>query len=357
MRKETNEPLRQDDELDLGILLNFIVRVIRRILQFIIDIVRVLAFGLINFLLFIRKSLVLIIIILVLSLAAAWFVRSQFGIRYQASMAVKIQPDISPALYEKASYLSELMKHGQYSSVSSVLGIPVQEAQKLSMVSVEPVMDELTEIGLYKEHVRVQSAESRDTLLTSQIRFSDFTNNLKDRDYPLQQITIYSNTPDLPAGLEDKFVASLFSETLKLQEQASLLARQQQIAGVTRTREGIDSMALALQANLRKSNAGSGNTDVLMKGAEKTPETEIYEKMVSLDAELYRMKTEASHSGNYINVVSSLPTVAVKTGIANQYFFHYFWIVFAIGFGFLLLLNFLKMVPAWERSLRREKSA
>jgi len=356
MRKETNEPLRQDDELDLGVLLNFIVRVIRRLLLFIINIFRVLAYGLINFLFFIRKSAVLLVVILLLSLGAAWLVRSQFGIRYQASMTVNIQPDIAPSLYTQSNYISELLKHGQFSSVASLLGIPVNEAQKLSQVSVEPIMDELTEISLYKDHVKLKVDGSGDTLLTNQIRFSEFTNNLKDRDYPIQQVRFYSNTPNLPANLQDKFLLSLFSQTLKEQEEQTALARREQIAGLTKTRNGMDSMAGALQVNLRKNSAGSGSTDLVMKGAEKSPETEIYEKMISLDAELYSVKTDAIKSANYISVVSPLPAAAVKTSIADQYFFHYFWIVFAIGFAFLLLLNFLKMLPGWEQDLRREKS-
>jgi hypothetical protein len=355
---------RSDGE-DLGFLFYKIGQLAKRILTSIGSALSQLAAGLLLTILYImRKSLWLLLGTLP-GLFYGIYVQNKMGASYSSQMTIKANFNSAVALYGTIDFIEALIASGNTAQLAQLFSISQEQAQKLRSFSAEEIKSELIVSEMYKDnYLRVKrgSTVRQDTFWVRTMEYNVFRGLLTKNDYPYHTITAVSSDPSIFSKLQ-RGIINHVSETGLLQDLRknhidNNLAEQQLLE---QSIGKLDSLRIAYNHRLMRTNdegTPGGNQLTVMdnNSARKTPELELYDKLLELNDELKNTRLRSTTEKEIIEVLAPFSPVGKETSFLKRSIWRYTLISFLTTLVILILIGIYQYLRNFERrSSSRQK--
>jgi hypothetical protein len=309
--------------------------------------------------LFLMRNFLWIALGTIIGLGYGIYLLNKSGSSYSSEMTVKANFNSARSLYNTMDYLNALISNRQTDDLAHIFGIEEKDAKRLSNFKAQPLETELIISDIYKEqflNLNRSSIIRQDTFWLRTLKYNEFKESLTPFDYPLHKITVISTNPAVFGKLEKGIIDhvsnnSLFQEIRKRQagsnkEEEDLL--QSAIYKLDTLRQAYN------QRLIRGADAAipGGNQLTVLQSTPniKTPELEVFDKMMELIDALKKSRTRAITEKDIIEVYSPFNVVGQKISFLQQNVAKYSLIGFGLSLLILLLIAFYKYLLAFERT-------
>ncbi len=350
-----------ENEVDLGVFLTVMARVLRKSFS----LFRLIFLSLYEFvllsLLFVRRSLLWLVLGFLIGLGIGLQRFFSKGPAYYSDMVVRSNFESARLLYNQIDYFNSLIREHRPKDLSAIFHISENDALNLIKFEIEPVDDEMQAAKLYRNtflEYKRNAINVVDTIWTRTMRFSDFKENLKPYDFPLQQIRLYSRSSDVYSKVQEGIVTSIntnkafqqikeYSKNI-IQEEENLLSHSLQ---------GLDSLRQAYNKRIASiSTAKSEGNNVVFSDKDlRNPEIDLYDKELIFKDELINVKRKAIEQQDILQVHSAFNYTGTKTSTLDQGFIRSALIGLLISFVILLGIASYKRLEAIEKKMRTTK--
>ncbi|HXB06693.1 MAG TPA: hypothetical protein VNW04_06250 [Puia sp.] len=349
----------QEKEVDLGVLFDVLARMMNNIGKGLRSFFSWLRDGLILFLLFLKRRILLIIVGLLLSLVPGLYSYLTKGFQYSSTMTVRTNFGSAHELYNKIDYFNSLIKIGDAKKLAEIFHLSEPEAEKLRSFEVEPVDDELQIAELYRNvfydmdrsfeapSAEIAALTQRDTSWQKLLRYSDFKKSLTNTDFPLQKITVFSLLPDVFGHLGPGLVETVSrSRALTERRQAEDSMADEQTSLILGSLSNADTL---IKAYDRKIASGS---DRPVEGAglsissqpTHSPVVELFDKSRELRRSLSNARLHVENNRDILQVYSDFNGVGTPRAPFKESFLSYsLWCLLGTIVLLLLFEGYLKL--------------
>lgn len=314
--------------------------------------------ALLQIIFFFQRNLLWIAVGLAAGLCYGFILSARTGAKFSSSMVVRANFNSSRSLYGAIDQLNALVNNSQKDELSRLLHITPAEAETLLNFEATPVKSEMVTSEMYKNQFLKLERNTKvrmDTFWIKTIDYKTFKSSLSDLDYPVQEITVFSNSPLIFSKLQ-KGIIDLTSSNELLQEMKS--------SGEKTNAEAIDLIAASLQSldtlraayNKRLSNQSlesGGNNLTMTEGPAlaNAPELDLYDKMLELKDELKNAKGQAVLEKNILQVYTPFSSVGEKVSFFKQTSVKYALLGFYLSVFLVIAIGLYKYLKRLERSL------
>jgi hypothetical protein len=363
VKKDSSKTDFSGSDADVSFLLYKIGHAVKRFFILIGQGLAGIGAGMLAALLFLLRNIIWILIGIVISVSYGVYKMSKTGPRYTSDITVKANFGSSRTLYYSVDYLNSLVGTGGTKQLSDLFGISEKEASHLLGFSIKPVRSEIIVSDLYREQFMEYDRTSKvrlDTFWTRTITYEDFKESLTNFDFPYYVITVEATQPDIFSHLEKGIVMHVSKNELLLEiKQQQALSNQDEEKLIVNAIRNLDSLRQAYNQRISKSTTDgtSGNQVTLLQTAPelKTPELDLYDKMLELQAELKKARKRAVTEQDIIEIHSPFAPIGKPTPIFSN-LMTFVLIGFGIAVLILTAIALYKFLTAVEASRKRGKS-
>lgn len=317
-----------------------------------------LAAGILQIIFFFRRNLLWLALGTALGLAYGFYVLQKHGTKYSSAMTIRANFNSTRALYGTMDFFNAMINAGQYNELAKLLTITPAQAEHLTYFDATPVESEIITADMYREQfLRFEKADKprTDTFWMNTITYKNFKNSLTKFDYPLHEIKVISTDPTLYPKIQQGVLDKISSNRLLQQIRDSGIATNRQIVGlIQQSIQSLDTLKASYNKRLAATGTGKElpSSNVLMLDAVKgikTPELEVYDKMLELKEELKTAKTESVLESDIVQVYSPFNSIGQKENIFSQSIPKYALIGFLATLLVLSLIGLNSFLKALEK--------
>lgn len=303
-----SQPKLQENEVDLGVFFTLIGRIVKKITDALNSLLIYLSEVLLQALIFLKRKIIWLALGFLIGLGFGLKEYFSNGTSYYSDMTVRSNFESARLLHNQIAYFNSLIKQHRSKDLAALFNISEQEAAKLISFEISPVSNDIEAAKLYK-HTFLDDRRSKnpDSLWNKTINFTQFKATLSSYDYPLQEIRLYSYSPDVYTRIQDGIVRAVNNDktlqTLKAGT-ANMLLEEEHL--LNKSLQGLDSLRQAYykRIELTSTRSGEGNNFYLSGREADNPEIELYDKELIFKDELIRVKQQ-SMDQQYILMVSA----------------------------------------------------
>lgn len=320
-------PQSRDSDADIGLLLYKTGHAIKQFFIWIGQMLGVVLSIIGAPLLFILKNLHWLLVGALIGLVYGYFNYKRQGPQYTAQMTVKANFGSQRALYNTFDYLNALISSSNHQELARIFGITPKEAEELLEFSGSFVESEIITADMYKEQFMDHNRADRvrqDTFWVRTISYEGFKESLTKFDYPYHEVQVRSKNPaifpNLQAGLIN-YVSK--NELLQEVRNKQSISNKDEEALLTQAIGNLDTLRRAY--NLRLARGGttsnpSGNQLTLLEAMPdmKTPELDLYDKLLELHDQLKNSRKRTSMEEEILEVLSPFNPVGRQLTFLKQ---------------------------------------
>lgn len=357
-------PEHSDSDADVGLLLYKTGRAIKQFFLWLGRILNRLGRAVIIGALFILRNIIWLAAGTLIGLAFGYYQFQKHGNYYFAQMTVKANFNSTRSLYNQIEYLNSLIAAGKSDDLAGIFNITAKEATQLIDFSANFVQSELITAEMYQEqfmeHDRTVKVR-QDTFWLRTIKYNDFKESLTKFDYPYHDITVRSTNPSIFKKLE-KGIVNLVSSNDLLNEikNRQAISNKDEERLITQSIENLDTLRRAYNARLAHGESvtpSTGNQLTLLENAPtvKTPELELYDKMLELHDQLKKSRKRNSTEKDIVEIFSSFNGVGKRLTFWQQNGLRDMITGLVVTFLILLLVAIYKTLAAFEKNRKLMK--
>ncbi|WP_194851613.1 hypothetical protein [Nonlabens antarcticus] len=334
MEQPHNDNHRDEQEVDLVPVFVWIGNGVKGFFNAIGAFFKAIGHGIILFLIFLQKNIILIGIFLILGLALGYYLDTENKTNYSAQLRVSPNFQSAAQLISNINYYNSLTEEKDYELLSQELGISKEEASGLKSFDIEP---SFSDTELLIEYDRL--ARRTDTMALDNFTFDGFKDAKREIDYEFYEINAEASSRGVLEKISDRIVNVKETGGIKA-------ARLVMVEGVRFNVDikqaqliELDSLIVAYQ-DMLKSNRPSGNSTNLYLGDRESSDKlmNLFKQKQALLYDLDVLRDDQYGSENTVNIESQY---IVQGAIAKQYIKLKMLLVF---FGIALLIAVIPLV-------------
>lgn len=359
---QKNNPENREKEVDLGVLLNLFGTIAKKIFSVFASFFRWISYLLMGLLIFIKKSLLWLLIGTLLGFSVGLYKYLTKGPTYTSSMIVRANFESSRDLYNKLDYYNSLIKEKRYGELASLFSIPEGNAASLIEFEGSAISDEMQSAAIYKNYLysfRNSENSSVDSILLKSLKYEQFKQNLTKFDYPFQKITLYSSNPDIYKNVQAGILASFSNDQLAApRKRATDSLYQEQINIIINSLKGIDTLRQSYSKRIasvpnEKGEPGNSNTVFVGEKPLKAGEIQLYGEETALRDALMNFRISQMNQQNILQVYSDFNKVGSRIPEVSQSFSQY---PLRFLLATIVLLIFIELYRQVERFEKKKKA-
>lgn len=323
-------PDYQGSDGDVGFLIYKVGHTVKQFFVWIGRGLAVLGEALSAFVVFLFRNAIWLLIGTAVGVAYGYFNYTKQGAYYTSEMTVKANFNSSRALYNTIEYLNSLISASKTDELSRLLGITPTEADGLIEFSGNNVESEIITADMYKAQFMQDDRRlpkiRRDTFWLRTIEYRDFKESLTKFDYPFHEIELKSTNPSIFSKIE-KGITSYISKVQLLQDikNQQVVSNNDEEKALVSAIQSIDTLRHAYNQRLARGESTSvPSTNQLTvvqsppTSETKTPELEVYDKLLDLLDQLKKSRIRNSTENDVIEVISPFNPVGKKLTFFQQ---------------------------------------
>lgn len=351
MSKESLPQGSQNEDVDLGILINAIGRLFDRFYRFLLSIFKFV----INIVIIASKAVIdnfkLISILLVLAFGAGAILEKMSPQEYDSVMLIKTHFDSKYQLHTNLKYYNALLKEGNYVVIADIFEIDEKDALDIREFEINSGPEtENDRIIQYDRFIK-----SIDSIRAQEISFDDYIENRDILSGNLFEIRaqVLNNEifPKLEKGIINSFDNSHSIEKKKIRDSMLIIKRN----NILSTMAGIDSLqsvyinVIEEESQSTKARISLGDGFPLQQEKSVTKEYQLLNKQIELRNELRQLEESKVEKDEYFEVVSNFQKVGNKVNDWKKRWsliFPILTLIFLIGI--YIAKNYIKFVKNYE---------
>ncbi|MDH7446357.1 hypothetical protein [Aquimarina sp. 2201CG14-23] len=335
------------EEVDLGQLFRLIGNGFNKLFHFIISIFNKLFHFIVLFLQFIRKHFLKFAIAAFLGIAIGWYLDKELKPIYSSAMIIQPNFDSVLQIYNNVEFYNELVDQKDYTSLSEVFRISIEEARTIKQLSIEPFSDQTQKIKEFNEFINEIDTTS---LRLSDYNYEDFVKNYDERNSKFHRVIMISTNSEISKKCENVIIESLEKiDHFRLMKQVNDVNLVLSDSIIKKQMTSIDSLQeFYKKIKILELNKPSSTTSISLGENESNSifEVELFDRIEQLKNSKISLNNKKASTKNIINIISGFPNKATSVNnIVKKNVFMLPIIFMAITFAFLvtvLLNKFLK---------------
>lgn len=345
-----DQPVKQNttDEIDLGQLFQMIGKAFHNLFNFIGGILKGIFHGVILFLLFIRKNIIVLSIAIIAGGIGGYVLDKSTPELFISKMVVEPNFNSVQQLYNNIAFYNDLAKAQDSVALATALNITEHEAATITEIIADSYSDENQKIKLFDEFIR-----ELDTTTVKTIDYQNYLKNFNSLDARFHQITLTSTDSRVakktqPAILSSISVNNYFrlqkrinDENLALQDS---IYRQQLV--------DIDSLQRLYRTVLIKEAdkpMQGTNINLAENGQSQNKELALIQEREVLKQRLVDLNRERANKSTIINVISDFPSRGVENkSLLNSYKVKLPLVLMALVFTTLALIELNRFLKYYK---------
>jgi hypothetical protein len=357
MENQEKKTVQGENDIDLGVVLYKLGKAISAFFAFIGYCLVLIGNGILQFLFFLRRNLLWLLLGLVAGLAFGIYIHSKQGPKYFSIMTVRMNFNSARSLYNTLDYIKALRNENKIETLSKIFGISTTEAKSIKGVQAAPVQTQLILAELYNEQFLRYDRTDRirlDTFWSKAIRYKDFKASLTKYDYPLHEITVISTDAEIFSKLQKGLIDLISKNELLQRNQKIYQENTQEEENILRSSlKSLDTLRMTYNQKLLAKggqNDGSNNLVLLDKGMDiRNPELEIYDKVLEFNDELKSNRNRAMQNYEIVQVYSPFSPVGQKVSAFRQAIFSFALNGLILTFLILIIVHIYRYLGKLER--------
>jgi hypothetical protein len=297
---------QSSEEVDLGQLFKLIGNAFNRLFKFIGSILNSLFLAFVWLVFFTKKHILKIVLAGVLGFSFGFVNEKISDPIYKSSIVVKQNYNTGENLYSVINYYNDLISDKDSMALSNILKITPKEANTISDLTVETILDENQKLRIYDSY-----SKELDSVLASSMDFEAYKERSHEYDYDYQRIILKASSQNIFNQVFPKIVQNVESSTFFKNEQKKDLAElSRREAIIKESLKESDSLQKVYQLVLEKSveSTSGSQTSVTIDNTEDkgiTKEFELYNIDLELRRELVDIDRKKENIEHIIEIVSS----------------------------------------------------
>jgi hypothetical protein len=339
-----------NEEIDLGVLFNSIGRGISKLVTAIGTVILFVLNTALSIVVFVRKRVLYFAIACSIGVIAGFIVEKNTPLKYVATATLEPHFDSARQLYSNVDYLNDLANQKDSIQLASFFGISQSEAAAISFVGIKPF---ITEIALLQEYNAF--FEKLDSIVASEITFSDFVKQIDDYDRKVHLLTVESSKQDLFGALLNPIVNSVSEITYFKDQQTTQLGNLQLSDSTTQVSIVQTDSLLSLFEEVKLVEAtkefSNGTNLYMAEKAEDNAEILLLNRKITLTERLEQIRTAKLKAKNVVDIIAAFPE--------NGYLDTSFWRnkkILGLLAGFALL-SFYYLILSFEQFIASKNEA
>jgi len=348
MSKELPQP-QQSEEVDLGQLFKLIGETFDRLFKFIGGIF-IGVFNLcIQFLLFIQKHFIKLVVVSIIGFAIGVYLDITQDTKYISTMVVEPNFNSVQQLYNNINFYNELAKAEDLKGLSDVLNISEDDAFSIKKFKIESYSDENQKVKLFDKFVR-----SLDSTTQKSIDMQSYLENFNSFDTRFHTISVIATNNNIAKKIQPAIINSISrNEYFNLQKDINDINIKLQDSLYKKQISEIDSLQLLYKkVMLKEADRPMEGTSISLgeKRGTDNKELALINKVEELKTSLVELNKERANKSSILNVISDFPRKGVKeSGLLKSNKFIIPFLLLSLTFLILVLLSMNKYLKNYKR--------
>lgn len=303
----TSTPKKTDnEEIDLGVLVNSIGKGITKIFTAIGSAVMFLLNTLLGLIIFVRKRIVYYAVACGVGLLLGIFLESVSIPSYVATATLEPHFDSSRQLYSNVEYLDDLAAQNDSVQLSAFFGISAGDAATISSITISPFVSETRLLQEYSDYIT-----KLDSIVATETSFKSFVKQLDDYDRKIHILTVQSSKQNIFGSLLTPLIKSVSEVSYFKDQQATRLANLDLLDSITQVSIVQTDSLLSLFEEVRLIEANkefSNGTNLYMsESSDNNTELSLLERKITLTNQLEEIRIDKLQAKNVMDVVAAFP--------------------------------------------------
>jgi hypothetical protein len=340
----------KQEEVEIGKLFILLGKAINSFFKSISNLISKLMHFIILSLIFLKKNVVILIIATILGGALGYFLKQKEGEIYKTSMIVETNYGSGHQLYKQTDLINNLISEKEYDKLAKILNIPLNEAQTLSKISIEPYNKKenlLREFDYFLQNT--------DTIYTRDVTIEDFKKRYTDPDYRIQNIIVYGVDKNLFPKLSDNFLSitenKYFKDLLTLNT-GEIIKRKKIIEHELAQIDSIRKVYKEVEyLNAKKNNSSStNNINLLDKAGNINKDIDLFNQTRALLYDLKKVKKDYERKNFIVKPLSEFKTGEKPKKLSDKKWFKFAALGFLLAILWFLSIRLNKHLNTYEGS-------
>ena len=338
MSKELPQP-QQSEEVDLGQLFKLIGKAFDRLFKFIGGIFTGVFNFFIQFLLFIQKHFIKLVVVSIIGFAIGVYLDMTKDTKYISTMVVEPNFNSVQQLYNNINFYNELAKAEDLKGLSEVLNITEDDALSIKSFKIESYSDENQKVQLFDKFVR-----SLDSTTQKSIDMQSYLENFNSFDTRFHTVSVIATNNNIAKKIQPSIISSISrNEYFNLQKDINDINIKLQDSLYSKQISEIDSLQLLYKkVMLKEADRPMEGTSISLgeKGGNDNRELALINKVEELKTGLVELNIERANKSSILNVISDFPKKGVKErGLLKSYKFIIPFLLLSLTLLILALLS------------------
>ena len=348
----TKPHIPQEEEIDFGNLFSQIGKMFSNLFNFIGGILKSLYVYLIGFLLFLRRSMLILGLATLLGAVLGFLLTLTKDLVYTSEMSVETAYGSGARLYSQVDYLNTLISFEDSIQMGKIFNISSTDAASILGFEAQPVNAEKNFYLAYDTYI-----QNTDTIYTREFEFEDFSKRIEDTDLRSHKITVDGFKPrvftKLNAGIKPLVENAYYKElqgkkTEELTfEKESLIHSLAQIDTLRKRYK--ETAYLELKQKADKNSGVSFKT--INKPYKGNPDTDLYHISDTLMLKLREINKLAVENEDVLKIQSEFNIGDVKKGFIGKRWMRYGVYAFILTFLILIGIQFNRYLKKYEMNI------
>lgn len=309
------------DEIDLGQLFQLIGRGFQKLYNFIKRILEGIFLLIIEFLLFVQKNIVVLLIALIVGAVAGFILDIVKTEQYISRMLVEPNFNSVQQLYNNIDFYNDLAKAEDSIALSEALSISVGEAASIRKIFIDSYSDENQKLKLFDDFVR-----QLDTSTVKVLDFESYLKNFNSLDARFHQISLISTSSYVAKKAQPSIIKSISAnDYFKLQKRLNDVNIKIKDSIINKQLVEIDSLQSLYKTILvKEADKPMQGTSINLaeNGESQNKELALVKEREVLKNQIVQLNQERANKSSILNVISDFPRRGVKVkGFWKNYTF------------------------------------
>ena len=327
-----NSEEQKTQEVDLVPIFRWIGNGIKGFFIGIVNVVKAIGHFLILFLIFIKKNIILLILLSILGAALGYYLDQQSKKLFTAEVRVRPYFESTSQLFANINSYNSLIEREEFEELAAELDITAKEAKSLSGLEIEADYNDTELLVEYDE-----AARAADSVALENYSFEGFKESKREIDYENYLIIITGSDGDVIKKIIPKVVEIEDNSAIEALRMASLETVDFNIAAMNYQLTELDSLISSFQKALSqketqeagvKTNLYMGNSD----SSVKIPD--LFNEKNALLNRLEEARVSKRYFENTVNIVSQY----VKLGSLEKPHYKIKLAIIFFGLGLIIAL-------------------
>jgi hypothetical protein len=365
MENQEKKPhYQENNDVDLGVLVNLFIKFCQKIVGLFVSLFNLLGQFLLYILVFLRKNIIWLGLAIIAGLVWGIYADYNRGVKFESTMTVRTNFGSSRALYNSMDYLNALVSERKLNELAKIFSINESEAASLLHFAADPVEDELMLTQLYKDKFIASNRSDLvrlDTFWSRIEKFEDFKRSLNKFDIPLHEVTVISKQVDIFNKIQQGIITTVENEVLKKNQEIGLQTQRDEENIILSSIQGIDTLRkmynLRIQRQADSKETGTTNLNFVDKElASKTPELDLYDKVMELKDELRTLRNNSMDNQQIIQVFAPFNPLGKRLNLFRQNSLTYAINLTSLVLILLIIIEVYKVVGKKSNEKKAAKS-